>query len=246
MKLLRSSLITAPHGFTSRGGGVSTGPFAALNLSAATGDDPELVAENRRRVLGVFGDPPLARLDQVHGTVVHIVSGPGVREGDGLLSAEPGLLLAVSVADCYPLLLEEPGAGAVAALHAGWRGVLGNILAVAVERMEAAFAAAPERLRLAVGPGIAADSYQVGEDLAARFADAGYEAAVLPDPEPGRARLDLPAVIRRQALDLGIPLQHIEFAGLDTYTHPELFSYRRDGSKSGRMWGLIQLPPFAG
>ncbi|XOB98624.1 peptidoglycan editing factor PgeF [Deinococcota bacterium DY0809b] len=241
MKFLRSRLLAAPHGFTTRAGGVSTGPYAALNLSTATGDDPAAVAENRRRVVAAFGGAPLARLSQVHGTAVHLARKAGVLEGDGLASAEPGLVLAVSVADCYPLLLEDPEAGAVAALHAGWRGVLGNILAVGVERL-AGLGAEPARLRLAVGPGIAGTSYQVSAELAERFAKAGYEDAVLPDPEPGRARLDLPTALRRQARALGIGLERIEFSGRDTYRDPELFSYRRDGAGSGRMWGLIQVP----
>ncbi len=245
MNFLRSSLIAAPHGFTTRAGGVSTGPYAALNLSTATGDDPAAVTENRRRALAAFGGAPLARLSQVHGTAVHVVRGPGVWEGDGLVSAEPGLVLAVSVADCYPLLLEDPALGAVAALHAGWRGVLGNILAVGVERL-VGLGAEPARLRLAVGPGIAGPSYQVSAELAERFATAGYEDAVLPDPEPERARLDLPTAIRRQALALGIGLERIEFSGRDTFSDPALFSYRRDGAKSGRMWGLIQVPPRPG
>ncbi|WP_456481224.1 peptidoglycan editing factor PgeF [Oceanithermus sp.] len=241
MNFLRSDLLTAPHGFTTRAGGVSTGPYAALNLSTATGDDPEAVAENRRRVLAAFGGVPLARLSQLHGAEVHVAQGPGVWEGDGLVSAEPGLVLAVGVADCYPLLLEDPVAGAVAALHAGWRGVLGNILAVGVERL-AGLGADPARLRLAVGPGIAGPSYQVSAELAERFARAGYGDAVLPDPEPGRARLDLPTAIRQQAIALGIGLERIAFSGRDTYRDPTLFSYRRDGAASGRMWGLIQVP----
>lgn len=245
MKLLRSSLLTAPHGFTTRTGGVSTGPYAALNLSTATGDDPAAVAENRRRVRAAFGGAPLARLRQVHGRVVRTAHESGVQEGDGLVSATPGLVLAVSVADCYPLLLEDPQAGAVAALHAGWRGVLGNILAAGVAQL-VSLGAVPERLRLAVGPGIAGTSYQVDAALAERFAAAGYEDAVLPDPAPGKARLDLPTAILRQARVLGIALERIELSGRDTYSDPELFSYRRDGANSGRMWGLIQVPVRGG
>ncbi|HGY09097.1 MAG TPA: peptidoglycan editing factor PgeF [Oceanithermus profundus] len=245
MNLLRSRLLAAPHGFTTRTGGVSTGVYASLNLSTATGDDPAAVAENRRRVRAAFGGAPLARLSQVHGTAVHAVSGPGVWEGDGLVSAEPGIVLAVSVADCYPLLIEDPQVGAVAALHAGWRGVLGKILAVGVERL-VSLGAEPARLRLAVGPGIAGPSYQVSAELAERFAAAGYGDAVLPDPQPGKARLDLPTAILKQALQLGLARERIGFSGLDTFAHPELYSYRRDGSESGRMWGLIQVPPNAG
>ena len=137
MTLLRTPL-PVPHGFTTREGGVSEGPFRSLNLSAATGDDPERVAENQRRVLAAFGHPPVAGLRQVHGTEVHPVEGPGLWEGDGLLTRTPGLLLRVGVADCYPLLLYHPK-GAVGALHAGWRGVVGGILPKALERLEAVY-----------------------------------------------------------------------------------------------------------
>ncbi len=122
---LLTTPLPVPHGFTTRLGGVSEGPFASLNLSAATGDDPKRVEENQRRVLAAFGHPPVAGLKQVHGTEIRLVEGPGVWEGDGLLTRTPGLLLRVGVADCYPLLLYHPE-GAVAALHAGWRGVVGG------------------------------------------------------------------------------------------------------------------------
>lgn len=97
--MITSPLLEAPHGFTTREGGVSSGPFASLNLSSATGDDPQKVAENQRRVLGVFGHPPVAALNQIHSGIVHAVSSPGTWEGDGLLTTTPGLLLRVGVAD---------------------------------------------------------------------------------------------------------------------------------------------------
>jgi len=236
---LTSPLLTGRHAFTDRRGGVSTGPFASLNLSNGNGDDGAAVTENRRRLLAAFGDPPLALMNQVHGTTVHAVSGPGVWEGDGLVSNTPGLALAVSVADCYPLLLEDPASRAVAALHAGWRGALGNILGAAVEIMRREYDTDPAALRLAVGPGIAGPCYQVDAGLAERFAAAGWAGAVLPDPEPGKARLDLPTVIRAQALAAGLRLENIWFAGVCTHCHPEYYSYRRDGKRSGRQWGLI-------
>ncbi|WP_457637500.1 peptidoglycan editing factor PgeF [Oceanithermus sp.] len=239
MNLLVSPLLTSRHGFSGRGGGVSSGPFASLNLSLASGDEEYLVQENRRRLLAAFGSPPLARLEQVHGTTVHLVEGPGVWEGDGLVTATPGLALAVSVADCYPLLLEDPASGAVAALHAGWRGTLGNILDEAVGLLQRSFDSRPEKLRLAVGPGIGGTCYQVDADLADRFALAGWAGAVLADPAPGKARLDLTAVIRTQALAAGLRLKNLWFAGVCTHCHPGYFSYRRDGRRSGRQWGLI-------
>jgi len=243
---LTSPILTSRHAFTDRRGGVSSGPFASLNLARGNGDDEWAVAENRRRLLAAFGEPPLARLNQVHGTIVHLVDGSGVWEGDGLVSNTPGLALAVQVADCYPLLLEDPASRAVAALHAGWRGALGNILGAAVKAMQREYGTNPAELRLAAGPGIAGPCYQVDAGLADRFAAAGWDGAVLPDPEPGKARLDLLAVIRAQALTAGLRLENLWFAGVCTHCHPAYYSYRRDGKKSGRQWGLIQAPPPAG
>ena len=239
MNWLTTPILTSRHAFTDRRGGVSAGPFASLNLARSNGDDEWAVAENRRRLLAAFGEPPLALMNQVHGTTVHVVSGPGVWEGDGLVSNTPGLALAVQVADCYPLLLEDPTSRAVAALHAGWRGALGNILGAAVEIMQREYGSDPAELRLAVGPGIAGPCYQVDAELADRFALAGWAAAVLADPQPGKARLDLPAVIRAQALAAGLRLENLWFAGVCTHCHPNYYSYRRDGKKSGRQWGLI-------
>ena len=184
MTLLRTPL-PVPHE-----GGVSEGPFRSLNLSAATGDDPERVAENQRRVLAAFGHPPVAGLRQVHGTEVHPVEGPGLWEGDGLLTRTPGLLLRVGVADCYPLLLCHPK-GAVGALHAGWRGVVGGILPKALERLEAVYRLDPTEVHLAIGPGIGGACYQVGEEVVARFAAAGLFTFREDPAAPGKYLLDL-------------------------------------------------------
>lgn len=216
------------------------GPYASLNLGFSSGDESAAVAENRRRVLAQFGDPPLATLRQVHGVTVQPVETAGEWRGDGLLSATPGLLLAVQVADCLPLLMEDPASGAVAALHAGWRGALGNILAAAVALFVEKFNSRPRDLRLAAGPGIAASCYQVDAELAQRFTDAGWPQAVLADDQPGKARLDLAAVVKAQALALGLPPENLWFAGICSHCHPELYSYRRDGEASGRLWGVIQ------
>lgn len=234
LPLLTTPLPT-PHGFTTRTGGVSEGPFYSLNLSKATGDDPEKVAENQRRVLALFGNPPVAGLRQVHGTQVHWVEGPGVWEGDGLLTTTPGLLLRVGVADCYPLLLYHPK-GAVGALHAGWRGTVGGILPKVVALLkERGFD--PAGLRLAIGPGIGGACYQVGEEVAEAFLKEGLP-TFRPDEE-GRYRLDLLAALFLQAQRLGIPKAHIHAVGLCTHCDPRLFSHRRDRGRTGRMWGVI-------
>jgi YfiH family protein len=238
---LLTTPLPVPHGFTTRLGGVSEGPFASLNLSAATGDDPERVAENQRRVLSAFGHPPVAALKQVHGTQVHRVAGPGLWEGDGLLTRTPGLLLRVGVADCYPLLLYHPQ-GAVGALHAGWRGVVGGILPRALELL-AEWGMDPREVHLAMGPGIGGGCYQVGEEVAERFQEAGLP-TLRPDPQaPGKHLLDLEAALLLQARRAGVREERIYRVGLCTHCQPTLFSHRRDRGRTGRMWGLVMLPP---
>lgn len=238
--MITSPLLEAPHGFTTREGGVSSGPFASLNLSSATGDDPQKVADNQRRVLGVFGHPPVAALNQIHSGIVHAVSGPGTWEGDGLLTTTPGLLLRVGVADCYPVLLEDPATGAVGALHAGWRGVVAGILPTALERMREHYGSRMEDVRVAIGPGICGQHFQVGPEVAERFAQAGLE-TFWPDPNvPGRYRLDLLGALKIQAAQAGILPPNLWALGACTLADPRFFSHRRDQGKTGRMWGVIQ------
>mgnify|MGYP001627196491 CR=1 FL=1 len=210
---LLTTPLPVPHGFTTRLGGVSEGPFASLNLSAATGDDPERVAENQRRVLSAFGHPPVAALKQVHGTQVHRVAGPGLWEGDGLLTRTPGLLLRVG--GILPRALE---------LLAGWG-------------MD------PQEVHLAMGPGIGGGCYQVGEEVAERFQEAGLP-TLRPDPQaPGKHLLDLEAALLLQARRAGVREERIYRVGLCTHCQPTLFSHRRDRGRTGRMWGLVMLPP---
>ncbi|WP_233498209.1 peptidoglycan editing factor PgeF [Meiothermus sp. QL-1] len=239
--MLRSPLLAVPHGFTTRTGGVSPPPFDTLNLGLSTADDPKNVLENRRRVLALFGDPPQAGLRQVHGATVHAVEAAGEWEGDGLLTHTPGLLLRVSVADCYPILLHEPVRGVVGALHAGWRGVVQGILPRALALAQARYGADPAQVRVAVGPGIGGCCYQVGPEVVEAFEQAGLP-FYRPDSEPGRFRLDLEAAIRAQALQAGVRAAHYWALGACTYTDSRFFSYRRERN-TGRMWAVIMLAP---
>ena len=242
--LLRSPLLANPHGFTLRAGGVSEGPWGSLNLSSSVGDDPQRVGENRRRVLATFGHPPLARLSQVHSARAIRADGPGIWEGDALVSRARGLLLAVSAADCYPLLFEDPTTKTVAAAHAGWRGVVAGIVEATLDLMESAFQSQPGQIRVAIGPGICGRCYQVGPEVAEAFDRRGLSQAVASDPDQaGRFRLDLEQAIETLLLNHGIRRDHIWRAGQCTYENEGLFSYRRQGPKSGRMWGLIQVVP---
>jgi YfiH family protein len=158
------------HGFFTRRGGVSTGPYASLNCSLSSGDDPAHLAQNRARAAAALGVDAthLLGVTQVHGTEivpVHTLwpAGQGPR-ADAMVTAVPGLALGVITADCAPVLFCDAQARVVGAAHAGWRGAASGVLEATVSAMEA-LGAATSRLAAVVGPCIAQASYEVGDDL---------------------------------------------------------------------------------
>ncbi len=158
------------HGFFTRRGGVSAGPFAALNCSLSGKDDPDAVRENRRRAadaLGVAGDA-LAGLTQVHGIDVAVLEAPWPEAArpvaDALVTRRPGLALGVVTADCAPVLFADAESGVIGAAHAGWRGAVSGVLEATIEAM-LALGARRGRIVTAVGPCIRQPSYEVAADL---------------------------------------------------------------------------------
>jgi YfiH family protein len=212
--------------FTTRRGGVSAGPFATLNLGPWTEDDPAAVAENQARVAASAGRA-LAYARQVHGTQVARVAAPpaGPGEGvDGQATAREDVAPLVLVADCLPVALVAQGA--VAMLHAGWRGLAGGVLAEGARAVREL--GAHGTLRAAVGPGAGGCCYEVGDEVRARFA---------PEHADGR-RLDLKAAAAAQLRDLGVEEVH-DSALCTLCGDPELlFSHRRDGGRTGRQAGV--------
>jgi YfiH family protein len=240
MEILESPLLAEfRHGFTTRGGGASPPPFDALNLGGAVGDDPSRVAENWRRVERETG-LRFARVRQVHGATAVRARGacePG-EEADAVLCAEAGIAACVSVADCVPILLADPESGAVAAVHAGWRGTLAAVAAEAVEALRREFGAEPSRLVGAVGPSIGACCYEVSAELAARFEG---EIGVPIVREGGRPpRLDLAASNGWILSRAGVPRERIHVLGACTSCDPvRFFSHRRDRGRTGRQIAFI-------
>jgi polyphenol oxidase len=237
------------HGFSPRRGGVSRPPWHALNLGASVGDDPSAVAENRRRVAAAFGVAPerLARLDQVHGAVVHVAGEAAVgQEGDAWISDDPAWLLVVSAADCLPVLLVDRRRGAVAAAHAGWRGAAAGIARATVEALARSFGSDPADLEAWLGPAIQGPCYQVGpEVVAAMRADPTVPAgAAWPDPTAdGRHLLDVPAAVRAQLEAAGVPATRISASVTCTHCAADrCFSHRRDRGRTGRHWAVVRAP----
>ena len=171
------------HGFSTRRGGVSEGDFSALNLGRSVGDSLEHVIENHRRLAAAVGYAPerLFERSQVHGAAVYTVHKSDeparVREGqsDAIVTRESGSAVGVRVADCVPVLIADTKTGAVAAVHAGWRGVVANVITAALD----ALTHEREGLIAAIGPSIGPCCFEVGDDVAQQIAEAAGDGLVL-------------------------------------------------------------------
>ena len=204
----------------------------------------------------------LLRLNQVHGRQAVVIrrddpaardrliaaasedGGAGRPEADILVSDDPAVALAIQVADCAPLLMADRRSGAVAGVHAGWRGTVARAATAAVEVLRTEFGTTPEDLVVAHGPSIGACCYEVGPDLIAAFEAGGFRAEIdrwFSREESGALRLDLWAANRDQLVAAGVRPDDIHQSGLCTASHPQWFaSYRRDGSGTGRIAAVIR------
>jgi len=240
MQILASALLAAfPHGFTTRAGGASEPPWDSLNLGTGVGDAPGEVAENWRRLSQATG-LAFALVRQVHGDSVIHVDRPteGAREADAVATAEPGVAACVLVADCVPLLIGDPLTGAVAAVHAGWRGTLARVAARAVESLAMTYGSNPGDLLAAIGPAIGPCCYEVSPELADRFKLELGPGVV--DPRPRQPRLDLWLSNELVLRSAGVAQERIEVLGRCTACDAEaFFSHRRDGGRTGRQVGFI-------
>ena len=217
------------HGFFSRDGGVSAGVYASLNCGPGSRDDPAAVAENRARALRTLNlGANLVTLSQIHSPTVHVVDKgwdfTARREGDGLVTAEPGVALGILTADCTPVLFADPKARVIGAAHAGWKGALGGVLEGTIATMET-LGARTARLVAAIGPTISQANYEVGQDLRDRFSGEDARFFVAAD-RPSHFRFDLPGYVADRLEKAG--LRNVSDLALCTYP-PEngFFSYRR-------------------
>lgn len=225
---------------TNRYGGTSPVPYDELNLGGHVGDDPSHVASNRTRLADEFGVPAdrLAFMSQVHGSTVAVVEGPlngEVPEADALVTAQPGLTLAVLVADCAPVVLTDPTAGVVAVAHAGRRGMAGGIVAATLVAMRG-LGAQPETTAALVGPAICGRCYEVPDSLQAEIA--AIEPAARSTTRSGSAALDIGAGVVAQLEAAGVA--SIEVDPTCTAEAAWLYSHRRDGV-TGRFAALAVL-----
>lgn len=187
LEYLSADNIAVPHGFTTRSGGVSPEPYDSLNLGLHRGDSYENVAENRRILADALGYDPkkLVLSHQTHSDIVRAVTAADAAgidhhaypESDGLITNEPGVALWVFTADCTPILLYDPVAGAVGAVHAGWRGTAAAIAAKAVEKMQQCYGCDPKNIRAAIGPNIGFCCFETDKDVPEAMLSAFGQAA---------------------------------------------------------------------
>lgn len=242
--------------FTSRLGGVSKGPYASLNLGERVGDDPDAVAENRRRAIAALRRPDDAPVDdlasrllcprQVHGRKVLLVddASPAALErlSSELSEGADGIVLTVSVvpalictADCVPVVLAAEGA--VAVVHSGWRGTLSRICAEALDMMRRATGVASEDVRAYLGPHILGSDYEVSGELLATFVDA-FGSRV----RAGERHLSLADAVAVTLAEEGVPDGSIATADVSTLSAADrYFSHRATGSPSGRQGAIAWL-----
>ncbi|MDR0940369.1 MAG: peptidoglycan editing factor PgeF [Mediterranea sp.] len=236
---------------TTRHGGVGEGAYATFNCSHYCGDSPEHVRRNRQLLLEALPGPApeLVVPTQTHGTRTLRLT-PDFRaltperkaerlQGiDALLTDQPGYCLCVSTADCVPILLYDPEHQAIAAVHAGWRGTVADILGHVLEEMRLAYGTAGDRLLACIGPSISIAAFEVGDEVYEAFHAAGFDTTRVScrNAATGKRHIDLWEANRMRLADFGVPDERIELAGICTYNNPDdFFSARRLGIRSGRM-----------
>jgi polyphenol oxidase len=252
------------HGVFTRLGGVSQGIYSSLNLSRSTGDAPEPVRENRRRMFAVFGLGPEQSLTSwlVHGNNVRVVDktdlGQDDVHADAMITRERGMALTLRFADCVPILFHDPVREAIGIAHAGWLGIVARVLQSTVRAMSDAYGCEPGDIRACIGPSIGPEKFEVGDDVAARIQSAVADNVVIPPQnnagalessantrgdlrENPRPHVDLWRAASSQLYEAGV--RQIEVAGLCTASDTgQWFSHRTEKGKTGRFGAVIELP----
>jgi YfiH family protein len=213
---------------------VSTGAYATFNLGDLTADDPAAVRANKARLQALLPGPP-RWLRQVHGAdVVHADAVTSPAQADAAYTATPGVVCAVKIADCMPVLLADAAGTAVAAAHAGWRGLAAGVL----ENTVRALPTAPDALIAYLGPAIGPEAFEVGDEVRAAFCDVDPAAAAAFSPlRAGKWLADLFRLGRMRLARCGVTRVH--GGGLCTYSDPQRFYSHRRNPVTGRMAALI-------
>jgi YfiH family protein len=243
------------HAFSTRIGGISPPPFDSLNLGnpseSPVQDDYDRIWANYGKLTSSIGcgtEPPL-RVHQVHGGEVATVQESEDFDtdckADALVSRDCERAISIRTADCVPILLCSGDGRIVAAVHAGWRGIVAGVLAAAVERMlNIGEGTAAENLLAAIGPCIGKSAFEVGPEVLAEFEGVFGDAAPIERLPDGKGRADLRRAVRMQLLGSGLRAENVDSTDRCTVTHrDEFFSHRRDRGITGRMAAVIAAKP---
>ena len=245
------------HGFSTRLGGISTGPFSTMNVSLSRGDSPEAVTENYRRLGQAIGFDPhrIVSSSQTHTVNIRTVDWSDCGKGfdkekdyhdvDGLVTNIPGMVLTTFYADCVPLLLFDPIKKAIGAAHSGWRGTVHKIGVEIVRRMVEIYDCDTKDIITAIGPSICQDCYEVSQEVIDQVKEA-YASHLWPQlfypTIPGKYQLNLWEACRENFLEAGILPEHISVPDICTCCNPELlYSHRVMGEKRGNFAAFLML-----
>lgn len=238
-KIFNSAKIIAAQ--STRVGGVSAEPFNSLNLGLSVNDDEKNVWKNRELFFGKLGIPlaQISRSHQVHGNKVLLVNEPITSEGyDALITNKPNNYLAVSVADCTPILIHDEKRNAVAAIHAGWKGTVGKIVSNTLNEMKNHFGTEGKDCKAFIGACISYSNFEVGEEVAEKFDDIFKRF----NAEKQKWFVDLKKANQLQLLDFGVLPKNIEISDYCTISNNDLFfSHRKEKGKTGRMMAVIGM-----
>jgi YfiH family protein len=252
LPVLTSKLLDVPgvrHAFFTRQGGVSEGLYESLNVGAGSNDDPIHIAENRRRAAHFLGGE-LVTAYQVHSATALVADGAwpaGPPQADAVVTATPGVVCGALAADCAPILMADPQARVVAAVHAGWQGALTGVAEAAVARM-VGLGADRNRIVAAIGPCIGPASYEVGLEYVARFThfDRANQQFFSSGATPDKRQFDLPGFVLHRLREAGV--SRCEWIRRDTCAEEDLFfsnrrAFRRGEPDYGRLLSAIVLAP---
>ncbi len=246
----------ADHGITTRVGGVSKGMFRTLNVSYTRGDEKTAVDENfHRTAVSLHADvSDFVLTDQTHTVRVRRVTrddcGKGVlrqrdyQDVDGLITNEPGIVLAAFFADCVPLLFIDPVHGAAGVSHSGWRGTVAGMGRETLRAMQEAYGSRPQEVYCAIGPSICQSCYEVSEDVALRFMEEfqGAGEALCMPKEASKYQLNLWKANELALLKAGILKEHLAVTNICTCCNPKLlFSHRASQGKRGNFGAFLKL-----
>ena len=240
---------------TKRAGGVGQGAYSSFNITHYCGDSAENVAANRALLCAELGiaDERLILPLQTHGTEAVEIDGAflaldaasraqRLHSVDAIFTRERGVCIGVSTADCIPVLLYDEKSGAVAAIHAGWRGTVAGIVGKTMRIMKERYGTDFSSAKAVVAPGISLDSFEVGDEVYEAFREASFPMESIARRYGEKWHIDLPEANRLQLIAGGLSAENISLSGVCTFvSHDIFFSARRLGIKSGRIFNGIMI-----